>query len=1001
LLRWFSIRIETAAPTAKGAQHALAIAQQHNRIVLVMLIGIAATAIFSSMGMAQNLQGLDLSSYQGDISQATWNNIKNVQGKQFGFVRASRGATFGPFVPPGTNDGAPYNRFDDRFFVNNITRGTNAGMLMGSYHFNRADIAGNTGADEANHYMETGFEQPAGHTPQYAGNFMRPGYLLPVFDLEAGAGLSNAALTAWANEFIDTIYNAKGFYPIVYTNSSYNNDEVAASVAWFNVDNGAGPHTGLKTYQWVARPLGDIVNGDPGAATNYPNPYGVWDPNFNSRANSRDPAVDPWSFWQNGTFVISGGANGSADRTAANGNIEYVKDFLVPALWNTASSGDWSTVANWNSNNPLRDADPGNVAMGPVSRLPNNLDWVQLRNAGGGTVTLSGGAHTVRKLTTEQPLNITGGSLTVAYVPGSGGRDDIPAEFAASVTLANSAAYAARTTQVNGGGAGQFNVNGGTVTFSEIQLASHSSISGKLVIGGDATFAQTGGAGTSVIRSIGSLAQAGSVSLTAGNRALNVTNGSAAVDLNVRTAVTGAGRLVKSGAGTMQLSAANTYSGGTTLVGGVLQVAADNRFGSVPVSPQADNIVLDGGTLRTGAEINSVSLTNAGSGYTSFPSLSIGGAGVNSLPASANVLARVGSIAVAAGGSGYVNQATAPTPGGAGTFVDIVGGGGSGATAFATVSGGVITGITVTNVGSGYTSMPTVHISSTITSGIAGSGATANVSGITLQSIALNDGGFDYSTPTISLTGGGTGATASATSSPTLTLNGNRGIQLTAAGGTLHQTAGTMFSIPGPISSTGNGALTKSGPGTLVLSGANSYTGDTIVQAGTLSLASATLADAADLYLTTGSLLDLTFAGAPDAIDSLFVDGVAQVDGVWGGVGSGAQFTSPLITGTGLLQVGSLAPIPGDFNGNGTVESTDLTAWQNGFGMPNGANASNGDGDADGDVDGSDFLVWQRNLGMTQSTAASAANAAAVPEPSAAMMLLLAMGGMWGRRVRR
>jgi len=809
---------------------------------LARLLGAVPAIVLVSTCAAANLQGLDLSSWQGNISQTTWNNIKNVQGKQFGFVRASRGATFGPIVPPGTNDGNPYNRFDDQYFVNNITRGTAAGLLMGSYHFNRADIAGNTGADEANHYMETGFEQPAGHSPQYAGNFMRPGYLLPVFDLEAGQDLSQAALTTWANDFIDRIYEVKGFYPIVYTNSNYNNDQVAASVAWFNVDNGAGPHTGLKTYQWLARPAGDIVNGQPVASTSgsgYPNPYGVWDANYNTRTNSRDPAINPWAFWQNGTFTVSGGANGSADQTAANGNIEFVKDFLVPALWTNGGSGDWSTVSNWNSNNPLRDADPGNVAMGPVSRLPNNLDWVQLRNSGGGTITLSTGNHTIRKLTTQQPLNLTGGSLTVAYVPGSGGRDNIPAEFASSVTIANTAAYSARTTQVDGGG-GQFNINGGTVTFTEIQLASHASNSGKIVMGGDATFAQTGGSGTSVIRSTGALAQAGSISLSAGNRAFNVNNGSAGVDLNVRAGITGTGRLVKGGAGTMQLSTTNTYSGGTTIASGVLQIAADDRLGAAPGSPQSNNIILDGGTLRTGAQINSASLTNSGSGYTSFPTLTIGGAGADALAASANVLARISSIAVTAGGSNYVNQASAPAANTAGTFVDIVGGGGTGATAFATVTGGVVTGITVTNIGSGYTSMPTVHISSTVSAGsAAGSGATANVSGISLQSIALNDGGFDYTTPTISLTGGGgSGATAAAVSTAPITLHSNRGIELTANGGTLHQTAGTTFTVAGPISSTGNGTLTKSGPGTLILSNDNTYTGATTISTGTLQIGS-------------------------------------------------------------------------------------------------------------------------------------------------------------------
>ncbi|OZI64618.1 phage tail tube protein [Bordetella genomosp. 4] len=60
----------------------------------------------------------------------------------------------------------------------------------------------------------------------------------------------------------------------------------------------------------------------------------------------------------------------------------------------------------------------------------------------------------------------------------------------------------------------------------------------------------------------------------------------------------------------------------------------------------------------------------------------------------------VSGITVTNGGSGYT---TAPT-------VTLSGGGGTGATATATVSGGVVTAITVTNPGSGYTSAPTVAI---------------------------------------------------------------------------------------------------------------------------------------------------------------------------------------------------------------------------------------------------------------------------------------------------
>lgn len=67
-------------------------------------------------------------------------------------------------------------------------------------------------------------------------------------------------------------------------------------------------------------------------------------------------------------------------------------------------------------------------------------------------------------------------------------------------------------------------------------------------------------------------------------------------------------------------------------------------------------------------------------------------------------------IVVTAGGTGYTS---APT-------VALTGGGGSGATAVATVSGGAVTEVTVTNPGSDYTSPPTAAFS-----GGDGSGATA------------------------------------------------------------------------------------------------------------------------------------------------------------------------------------------------------------------------------------------------------------------------------------
>ena len=168
--------------------------------------------------------------------------------------------------------------------------------------------------------------------------------------------------------------------------------------------------------------------------------------------------------------------------------------------------------------------------------------------------------------------------------------------------------------------------------------------------------------------------------------------------------------------------------------------------------------------------------------------------------------------------------------------------------------------------------------------------------------------------------------------------------------------AGVDLTISVPLT---NGGLSKSGPGMMRLTSSdNTYAGDTIVEEGTLKIYSPFLSDSADLYLSTGGLLELSFGGSPDVIDSLFIDGVAQPVGVWGGPNSGAQFTTPLLAGFGLLEVTStIALTPGDFNGDGFVNGDDLLQWQADYGTGDGSDA-----DGDGDTDGADYLIWQRNF---------------------------------------
>jgi hypothetical protein len=86
------------------------------------------------------------------------------------------------------------------------------------------------------------------------------------------------------------------------------------------------------------------------------------------------------------------------------------------------------------------------------------------------------------------------------------------------------------------------------------------------------------------------------------------------------------------------------------------------------------------------------------------------------------------------------------------------------------------------------------------------------------------------------------------------------------------------------------------------------------------------------------------------------------------------------------------ARVPGDFDGDGDVDSDDLTQWQGDFGLNPDSDADN-----DGDSDGMDFLAWQLNF----SGASPLAAASAVPEPSAAVLLFVGLALFIRGRVQK
>jgi autotransporter-associated beta strand protein len=252
------------------------------------------------------------------------------------------------------------------------------------------------------------------------------------------------------------------------------------------------------------------------------------------------------------------------------------------------------------------------------------------------------------------------------------------------------------------------------------------------------------------------------------------------------------------------------------------------------------------------------------------------------------------------------------------------------------------------------------------------------------------DSPFNYT-----LTAGAGGALQFNNSGASPTLTSTQGSHTIIAGvlisSTLNATINTgTFTMSGVVS--GAGGLTKSGAGTLAMTATNGYSGNTTVQAGTLRLSNPSLADAANVLLSTGGALNLLFSGTTDTIRSLLINNVAQVTGLWGAVGNAsATYHTSLITGTGVLAV-TAGPIVGDYNNDGKVDSSDYVTWRRKVGT---STLTNRDPNIVGTVGQADYNAWRRNFGQTAVTGSGAAglfesnDGSNIPEPATTFLLAM------------
>ncbi|MDY0171182.1 MAG: autotransporter-associated beta strand repeat-containing protein, partial [Thermoguttaceae bacterium] len=323
-------------------------------------------------------------------------------------------------------------------------------------------------------------------------------------------------------------------------------------------------------------------------------------------------------------------------------------------------------------------------------------------------------------------------------------------------------------------------------------------------------------------------------------------------------AISGTGTLTTIGSGTLVLTGDNTYQGGTTVENGTLAIKADGSLGAVPGSFLADNVTLNGGTLKNhgdsvelhsnrGISIGSQGGTVEVDGNTTLTVLgAIAGAG-NDLTKTGSGTLLLGpetftlrQLELAAGELAVDADATISTSGG--SYLDFRRDGGQAIT-FRSADERSVTITSRVNLATDVT-LGSDETGDLIFTGQLDPGGGAKTIIVNNDTTTFRGAITGASSP-ITKAGPGTlvFANISYDSKPIVISQGTLQVGEGGENGTLGDVNVTNNAalvvnrtgelvITGAIS--GNGTLTQAGPGTLTLTGNNSYSGGTTVTGGVL-----------------------------------------------------------------------------------------------------------------------------------------------------------------------
>ena len=907
-------------------------------------------AIVPERALAQRPLGIDVSSYQG--SGINWSSVKS-SGRVFAWTKATEGTGY-----------------IDADFTINENNGKAAGVYIGAYHSAPPEL--NTPAAEASYFWNEagGYIAADGLT------------LMPMLDVEGSAFSGNvgaSSLSDWINQWCtdvvqDAANNGVTIKPVIYIsacNACYLNSTVTewgSGIANYGATDGDNdPQNGTpwsscsgcdvwggwNFWQYASKAPDGSVSGVSGACdvdvfngtlsslqssmlatTSSSSKIYYWDPQGTSGANPYTGSMtgtwenNDWAYGSAGQASLVGWTDGKAACFGVHtgkGTPAYTvtmnSSHVVAGFFDGALAPNSCDITIQGSGiidlaSGAQALDAANSSDGSAAYLRINCVIAgngQLFPEGNGQSFLHGantytggtqlGYHDATPATVafNGIVNFNNGSAfgtgpITLWNYGNGGA--LVLEGTTAVTITNAVSVASATTNNIVGNAagltfsGNWTTGGNLLTLGTGATAGNQTIisgvvsgtagltlynSGTLVLSGINTYSGTTSINSPAVLTIGGAGKLGNGSY-AGSIVNNGTfNYNSTASQTLSGVISGSGPLKQNNAGLLALTGVNTYSGGTTVSSGAtLGIAADSALGA-----STAGLTLNGGCLKNNNSAPTVTSSRtitlgAGGGY-----LDAGWAPSDPLTINAK-LTGSGQLLINQDGSPVVLANTANNY----TGNTIIGVNGPGYYAPGTAAWLKLGASNVLPNGAGYGD---VCISNAWNGRLDLAGYSDTINGLWGDGLITN----------------------TAASASTLTVGGNN---------VTSTFAGTIETSSGSI------ALTKTGTGVLILNGANTYSGGTTVNGGTLIAQStgalgtgnATVANGAVLQLanvaamgsganlilnaTTPSAgtVNLAFTGT-QTINALYFGSTQKATGTW--AASGATHNNAAFTGSGILNV--------------------------------------------------------------------------------------------------